>query len=67
MTSSTIRIWYLVHKWTSLICTAFLLMLCLTGLPLIFHDEIDRMSGNAPAFGMPDVGSSGTTPGRSTR
>ena len=22
-------------------CTAFLLMLCVTGLPLIFHDEID--------------------------
>lgn len=63
MSSSTIRIWYLVHKWTSLICTAFLLMLCLTGLPLIFHDEIDRLSGNAPAFGMPGVGSSGTAAG----
>lgn len=30
-----------MHKWTSLICTGFLLMLCLTGLPLVFHDEID--------------------------
>jgi len=40
----TIRAWYLVHKWTSLICTAFLLMLCLTGLPLIFHDEIDALT-----------------------
>ncbi|HXH16518.1 MAG TPA: PepSY-associated TM helix domain-containing protein [Sphingomonas sp.] len=41
MTRGTIKTWYLVHKWTSLICTAFLLMLCVTGLPLIFHEEID--------------------------
>lgn len=41
MRRGTIKAWYLVHKWTSLICTAFLLMLCVTGLPLIFHDEID--------------------------
>jgi uncharacterized iron-regulated membrane protein len=34
--------WYLVHKWTSLICTAFLLLICLTGLPLIFRDEISQ-------------------------
>ncbi|MGF7153613.1 PepSY-associated TM helix domain-containing protein [Novosphingobium gossypii] len=63
MTSSTIRAWYLVHKWTSLVCTVFLLMLCVTGLPLIFHDEIDRLSGDAPEYGMPGVGSSGTAPG----
>lgn len=63
MTSSFIRLWYLVHKWTSLICTVFLLMLCITGLPLIFHDEIDRLTGNIPQYGMPGVGSSGTTPG----
>ena len=44
MTRSTIRAWYLVHKWTSLVCTAFLLMLCLTGLPLIFHHEIDELA-----------------------
>jgi uncharacterized iron-regulated membrane protein len=41
MQQRTIRAWYLVHKWTSLVCTLFLLMLCLTGLPLIFHEEID--------------------------
>lgn len=29
-------------------CTGFLLMLCLTGLPLIFHDEIDTIAGEAP-------------------
>lgn len=41
------KIWYLVHKWTSLVCTAFLLLLCLTGLPLIFHHEIDHALGNS--------------------
>jgi uncharacterized iron-regulated membrane protein len=41
------KIWYWVHKWSSLICTAFLLLLCLTGLPLIFHHEIDHVLGNA--------------------
>lgn len=33
--------WAAVHKWTSLACTLFLLMLCVTGLPLIFRDEIE--------------------------
>jgi uncharacterized iron-regulated membrane protein len=47
MTAKTIRIWSAVHKWTSLVCTAFLLLLCLTGLPLIFHHEIDHLTGNA--------------------
>lgn len=42
MRASTIKVWELIHKWTSLICTVFLLMLCITGLPLIFHDEIDE-------------------------
>lgn len=39
-----IRRWYLVHKWSSIIVTAFLLLLCLTGLPLIFHHEIDELT-----------------------
>src|SRR5215471_6777801 len=41
MTKSTIRFWFFVHKWSSLVCTLFLLLLCLTGLPLIFHHEIE--------------------------
>ncbi|MBW3506678.1 MULTISPECIES: PepSY domain-containing protein [unclassified Pseudomonas] len=48
MKSKTIRRWSFVHTWTSLICTAFLLMLALTGLPLIFHHEIDHLLGDAP-------------------
>lgn len=50
----SIRKWYLVHKWTSLICTAFLLMLCITGLPLIFHEEIEHLSGVVEAPPMPE-------------
>lgn len=42
ISAAAIRRWCWWHKWTSLICTLFLLMLCVTGLPLIFHDEIDR-------------------------
>lgn len=36
--------WFWWHKWTSLVCTIFLLMLCLTGLPLIFHEEIEHLA-----------------------
>jgi len=39
----TIRLWSRVHTWTSLVSMVFLLMLCITGLPLIFHDEIDSL------------------------
>ncbi len=45
MTRRGIRRWYLVHKWTSLICTAFMLMLCVSGLPLIFEHELDHLLG----------------------
>ena len=42
-TTKSLRRWGAVHKWTSLICTLFMLLLCITGLPLIFHDEIDDL------------------------
>jgi len=42
MTARALRIGYLVNKWTSLVATIFLLLLCLTGLPLIFHEEIEH-------------------------
>jgi uncharacterized iron-regulated membrane protein len=45
MTPRSVRVWKETHKWTSLVCTLFLLMLCVTGLPLIFHDEIDHVLG----------------------
>lgn len=54
MTRGGVKGWYLVHKWTSLVCTAFLLMLCVTGLPLIFHDELEDLLGhNAPLAAAP--------------
>lgn len=43
MTNKAMRRWSWVHKWSSLISTIFLLMLCITGLPLIFHHEIDHL------------------------
>ena len=46
MRQNAIRRWYLVHTWSSLICTAFLLLLCVTGLPLIFGDEIDALTSS---------------------
>jgi uncharacterized iron-regulated membrane protein len=47
MTSDSFKRWYIVHKWTSLICTLFLLLLCLTGLPLVFADELAVLLGEA--------------------
>jgi uncharacterized iron-regulated membrane protein len=47
MTPASFKAWSRVHTWTSLICTAFMLLLCLTGLPLIFHHEIGHLLGTA--------------------
>lgn len=44
LSQTAIRRWYLVHKWTSIVATGFLLLLCITGLPLIFHHEIDELT-----------------------
>ena len=41
--SRSLRRWGWIHKWSSIICTVFMLMLCITGLPLIFHHEIDHL------------------------
>ncbi|MFP5447835.1 MAG: PepSY-associated TM helix domain-containing protein [Alphaproteobacteria bacterium] len=56
MTRNTVRAWSVVHKWTSLVSTAFMLMLCLTGLPLIFHHEIDEALGTHGAYEAPPLG-----------
>ncbi|MCF5629217.1 PepSY domain-containing protein [Pseudomonas syringae] len=50
MKRQTVRRWSIVHTWSSLICTLFLLMLAITGLPLIFHHEIDHLLGDAPHY-----------------
>lgn len=45
---ASIRRWTTLHRWSSLFCTANLLFLCITGLLLIFHPEIDAMLGSMP-------------------
>src|SRR5262249_55904193 len=52
--ASKLRIWSFIHTWTSLVCTAFLLLLYLTGLPLIFAHEIDKwLEGEPPLAKLP--------------
>ena len=46
MKIKSIKTWAWVHKWSSLVCTAFMLLLCLTGLPLIFSHEISHLLGS---------------------
>jgi uncharacterized iron-regulated membrane protein len=45
MNIRSLKTWAWLHKWSSLICTAFMLLLCLTGLPLIFSHEISHWLG----------------------
>lgn len=40
--AASLKTWYWWHKWTSLVCTVFLLVICVTGLPLVFHEEIEH-------------------------
>ncbi len=56
MQRATTKTWFLVHKWTSLVCTLFLLLLCLTGLPLIFYEEINHLTGAEPEVSAPQLG-----------
>jgi uncharacterized iron-regulated membrane protein len=41
--TKSLRRWSWIHKWSSIVCTIFMLMLCITGLPLIFHEEIGEL------------------------
>lgn len=47
MTVDSFKRWSVIHTWTSLVCTLFLLLLCLTGLPLVFADELAVLLGEA--------------------
>ena len=60
MSPDALRRWSWIHKWSSIICTAFILLLCLTGLPLIFMHEIDHwlhaeIQPRTLPVGMPDA------------
>ncbi len=59
MSPRAIRLWAWVHKWSSLVCTVFMLLLCLTGLPLIFAHEIAHMTGKAVE--LPELSKAGAT------
>ena len=42
MSSVALRRWVWLHKWSSLVCTLFMLLVCITGLPLVFNHEIQH-------------------------
>lgn len=46
----SLRRWAVVHKWSSLVSTVFLLLFCVTGLPLIFEHEINELLSNDPPY-----------------
>jgi uncharacterized iron-regulated membrane protein len=48
MQRRALKAWFIVHKWTSLVCTAFLLLLCVTGLPLVVWEEIADLASADP-------------------
>ncbi|NYT38108.1 PepSY domain-containing protein [Allopusillimonas soli] len=48
--AASLKTWYWVHKWSSLVCTLFLLVVCITGLPLVFHEEIDHWLDDAKPY-----------------
>jgi uncharacterized iron-regulated membrane protein len=56
MSPARLQQWSWIHKWSSLVCTLFLLLMCLTGLPLIFSEEINH----ALATDTVTTGSTGT-------
>lgn len=54
MKATSIKTWRFVHTWSSLIATLFLLLLCVTGLPLIFHEEIEHWGGSHESDVLPN-------------
>ncbi|MBS0221314.1 MAG: PepSY domain-containing protein [Proteobacteria bacterium] len=50
MSSIALRRWLLGHKWTSLVCTLFLLLLCVAGLPLVLREELGGLLDSDPPY-----------------
>jgi uncharacterized iron-regulated membrane protein len=46
--SAALGHWIWFHKWSSLGCAIILLLTCVTGLPLIFYEEIEHLTGRHP-------------------
>ena len=65
LSTRALRAWKWLHKWSSLVSTVFLLVLCVTGLPLVFHHQIGEwlgteadapaMRADAPRIGLDEV------------
>ncbi|EKU72070.1 hypothetical protein HMPREF9161_00755 [Selenomonas sp. F0473] len=50
----SMRMFYQIHRWVSLICALFFLMLALTGLPMLFRDQLRAWNTvNLPPAGAP--------------
>ncbi len=47
-TARATRRWVVLHRWSSLACTVFMLVLCITGLPLVLRDEIEDWQRDTP-------------------
>jgi uncharacterized iron-regulated membrane protein len=56
MSRLAFRRWFWVHKWSSLVCTAFLLLICVSGLPLVFRDEIAGWLEDGPPYALASEG-----------
>jgi uncharacterized iron-regulated membrane protein len=52
----SLKTWFEIHKWSSLVSTVFLLLLCVTGLPLIFTHEIDHWLDDAEPYATVEPG-----------
>jgi uncharacterized iron-regulated membrane protein len=42
LSRGSVKVWSKIHTWTSMISMVFLLLLCVTGLPLIFNHELNH-------------------------
>lgn len=42
LSRGSVRVWSKIHTWTSMISMVFMLLLCVTGLPLIFNHELNH-------------------------
>src|SRR3546814_18329423 len=48
--AASLKSWYWIHKWSSLVCTLFLLVIRITGLPLVFHEELEHLLDDGKPF-----------------